>query len=60
MIRINHLPHIHVQPQHNVVELPMTSHDRQRVRRRIVAEDGTELALELPTGTTLHVGQVLH
>ncbi|MEM6428094.1 MAG: urease accessory protein UreE, partial [Deinococcota bacterium] len=46
--------------QHNVVELPMTSHDRQRVRRRIVAEDGTELALELPTGTTLHVGQVLH
>jgi urease accessory protein len=60
MIRIDHLPHIHLQPQHKVVEIAMTSHDRQRVRRRVVAEDGMKLALELPTGTTLHVGQVLH
>ncbi|MEM7735896.1 MAG: hypothetical protein AAF267_08915, partial [Deinococcota bacterium] len=60
MTRIDHLPHVHVNPQHKVIELAMTSYDRQRVRRRLVAEDGMELALELPTGTTLHVGQVLH
>ena len=43
-----------------IVELYMTSHERQRVRRRVVAPDGINLALELPTGTMLQVGQVLH
>lgn len=43
-----------------VVPLPMTAHDRRRVRRRLEAGDGTVLELALPTGTALGVGQVLH
>jgi urease accessory protein len=43
-----------------VVELPMTAHDRRRVRRLVEAPDGTTFALELPTGTVLHPGQVLY
>jgi urease accessory protein len=43
-----------------VVHLPMSAHDRRRVRRLVEAADGTVLALELPTGTVLHPGQVLH
>ncbi len=43
-----------------VVPLPMTAHDRRRVRRRLEASDGTVLELALPTGTALGVGQVLH
>ena len=41
------------------VELPMTAHDRRRVRRIVDAPDGTRLALELPTGTVLTPGQLL-
>jgi urease accessory protein len=43
-----------------VVELPMSAHDRRRVRRLVTAPDGAVLALELPTGTVLHPGQVLY
>src|SRR6188768_3512372 len=43
-----------------VVELPMSAHDRRRVRRLVEAPDGVVLALELPTGTILHPGQLLH
>ena len=43
-----------------VVEVPMTSADRRRVRRLLEALDGTMFALELPTGTVLKPGQVLH
>ncbi len=43
-----------------VIELAMTAHDRRRVRRIVDAPDGTALALELPTGTVLNPGQVLH
>ena len=43
-----------------VVPLPMTAHDRRRVRRIVEAPDGARLALELPTGTVLTPGQVLH
>ncbi|MEP6918605.1 MAG: urease accessory protein UreE [Acidobacteriota bacterium] len=43
-----------------VVSLPMTAHDRRRVRRLVGAADGAVLALELPTGTVLQPGQVLH
>jgi urease accessory protein len=43
-----------------VVFLPMDAHDRRRVRRLVEAADGALLALELPTGTVLHPGQVLH
>jgi len=42
------------------IELPMTAHDRRRVRRLVEAPDGTRLALELATGTVLTPGQVLH
>ena len=42
------------------VRLPMTAEDRARVRRKIVAPDGRELALALPTGTRLWPGQVLY
>ena len=43
-----------------IVELPMNAHDRRRVRRLVEAPDGVVLALELPTGTILHPGQLLH
>ena len=43
-----------------IVELPMTADDRRRVRRLVQAPDGATLALELPTGTRLAAGQVLH
>ena len=42
------------------IEIPMTAHDRRRVRRMIEAPDGARFPLELPTGTVLHPGQVLH
>ena len=42
------------------IEIPMTAADRRRVRRLIVAPDGVEFPLELPTGTVLHPGQILH
>jgi urease accessory protein len=38
----------------------MNAHDRRRVRRLVNAPDGATLALELPTGTVLQPGQVLH
>ena len=60
LIRIQTLPHHHHCEEFEVVELPMTSEDRQRVRRRITASDGREFALELSTGTVLHVGHALH
>ena len=43
-----------------IVALPMSAHDRRRVRRLVEAPDGVVLALELPTGTILHPGQLLH
>lgn len=43
-----------------MIELPMSAHDRRRVRRLVEAPDGVVLALELPTGTILHPGQLLH
>ena len=54
--------HTHSEPPAGlaVVELPMTAHDRRRVRRLVEAPDGVVLALELPTGTILHPGQLLY
>jgi urease accessory protein UreE len=43
-----------------IVELPMSAHDRRRIRRIVDAADGTRLALELATGTVLVPGQVLY
>ena len=60
LIRIQTLPHLHHFDDYEVIELPMTSEDRQRVRRRLTASDGQAFALELPTGTTLHVGYALY
>ena len=42
------------------IEIPMTAHDRRRVRRIIEAPDGARFPLELPTGTVLHPGQLLY
>ena len=42
------------------IEIPMTAADRRRVRRLVSAPDGVQFPLELPTGTVLHPGQVLH
>jgi urease accessory protein len=42
------------------IEIPMTAHDRRRVRRMIEAPDGARFPLELATGTVLQPGQVLH
>ena len=38
----------------------MSADDRRRVRRIVDAPDGVALALELPTGTVLRPGHVLH
>src|SRR5215210_5272918 len=43
-----------------VVLLPMTAHDRRRVRRLVDAPDGTRFALELATGTVLRPGEILY
>jgi urease accessory protein len=42
------------------IEIPMSAHDRRRVRRLIEAPDGVTFPLELATGTVLRPGQVLH
>ncbi|WP_425146090.1 urease accessory protein UreE [Deinococcus sp.] len=43
----------------HLVHVPMTALDRRRVRRRLMAPDGTELHLAFPTGTYLAPGSVL-
>lgn len=58
-IRIDVVPRL--DPGDRVrLALPMTAHDRRRVRRRLHAEDGAEFELALPTGTVLQVGLTLH
>jgi urease accessory protein len=54
--------HPHTEPPAGlpIVELSMSAIDRRRVRRLVEAPDGVILALELPTGTILHPGQLLH
>jgi urease accessory protein len=42
------------------IEIPMSAEDRRRVRRLVDAPDGTQFPLDLPTGTVLRPGQVLH
>jgi urease accessory protein len=56
------LLHPHAEPPAGlpVIELPMSAVDRRRVRRLVEAPDGVVFALELPTGTVLHPGQLLH
>jgi len=54
--------HPHTEPPAGlpVIELRMSAVDRRRVRRLVEAPDGVVFALELPTGTILHPGQLLH
>jgi urease accessory protein len=59
-ITVQHLPAGQPDAGMTIVSLPMTAHDRRRVRRLVEAPDGTRLALELATGTVLLPGQVLH
>ncbi len=42
-----------------IVYVFMTAVDRRRVRRRVLASDGTELKLAFPTGTVLIQGSLL-
>jgi urease accessory protein len=62
MIQIDALPETFEPPPpgFEIICLPMTSADRARVRRKVIAGDGREIALALPTGTKLWPGQVLH
>jgi urease accessory protein len=41
------------------VQVPLTALDRRRVRRRLIAPDGTELLLAFATGTYLAPGTML-
>jgi urease accessory protein len=47
-------------PDPTTIEIPMTAADRRRVRRLVAAPDGTRFPLELPTGSVLRPGQLLH
>ena len=62
MIRIEAVPESFAPPSQPfaTIRIPMTAEDRARVRRKVTAPDGRELALALPTGTRLWPGQVLH
>lgn len=61
LVSVRTLAHRHAPASRaRVVELPMSAHDRRRVRRLVETPDGTTLALELPTGTVLHPGQVIY
>ncbi len=61
-IPIRSLPAQRHQPssEYTVIRVLMTADDRRKVRRRLEAPDGTVFGLELPTGTVLRPGQVLH
>ena len=45
---------------HDPVWVPMTADDRRRAHRLLEVSDGTLLALDLPTGTIMRPGQILH
>ena len=60
LIRIQSLPQLKDTTQYEVIDIPMTSEDRQRVHRRLTASDGQAFALDLATGTVLAVGHPLH
>lgn len=62
MVRIDRAPEDFQPPSSafRKIALPMTAEDRVRVRRKVVAPDGRELALALPTGSRLWPGQVLY
>jgi urease accessory protein len=59
LIRIETLPNLKCDDL-EMIFLEMTCTDRRRIRRRIIAPDGLELGLALPTGTVLEPGTILH
>jgi urease accessory protein len=59
LIRIESLPSSS-RDDLETIKLEMTCADRRRVRRRIVASDGLEFGLALPTGTVLEPGTILY
>jgi urease accessory protein len=58
-VRIEALP-VSIPVHLETIHLEMTCADRRRVRRRIIAPDGLEFGLALPTGTVLEPGTLLH
>jgi urease accessory protein len=59
LLRVEQLPEPRNLEPFEIIHLEMTCADRRRVRRRIVAPDGLELGLALPTGTILEPGMLL-
>jgi len=59
-VRIERLPAEPASPPDRTVSIPMIAADRRRVRRRVVASDGSTFELALPTGTVLPAGGALH
>jgi urease accessory protein len=59
LLRVEQLPEPRNLEQFEIIQLEMSAVDRRRVRRRIVAPDGLELGLALPTGTILEPGTLL-
>jgi urease accessory protein len=59
LLRVEQLPEQRKLEGFEIVYLEMTAVDRRRIRRRIVAPDGLELGLALPTGTILEPGMLL-
>ncbi len=57
--RVEQLPEPRNLEPFEIIELEMTCVDRRRVRRRVIAPDGLELGLALPTGTILEPGMLL-
>lgn len=57
--RVEQLPEARNFEQYEIIHLEMTAVDRRRVRRRVIAPDGLELGLTLPTGTILEPGMLV-
>jgi urease accessory protein len=59
LLRVEQLPEPRNLEPFEIIHLEMTAVDRRRVRRRVIAPDGLELGLALPTGTILEPGTLL-
>ena len=59
LLRVEQLPEPRDLEPFEIIHLEMTCIDRRRVRRRLLAPDGLELGLALPTGTILEPGTLL-
>jgi urease accessory protein len=59
LLRVEQLPEPRNLERFEIIHLEMNCADRRRVRRRVIAPDGLELGLALPTGTILEPGTLL-